>query len=79
MKPLTIEQMKTLKPCDWIWIERPKYVEGDKGGYYKIIAVCIDGIVVRLGLDKKAFMFSDMGDLWLAYKNKEQAEEGNNE
>ncbi len=71
-KPLTIEQLKSLKVGDWVWIvdkEIPQYA-----GYYKIDLFAISHLHLVQGLGKTVIPYSGYGTTWLAYKNKEQAE-----
>lgn len=73
MKPLTIEQLKELEVCDWVWIVSPyhkqdgmylqKYSKDDE--FFK--ATSTEVIIDR--------RYSDYGKTWLAYKNKEEAED----
>lgn len=78
MKPLTIEQLKELQVGDWVWIIVLSF-DGvnnpHKGDYYRIHPYLMDG---ELSCGWRgyttAFKYSDYGDKWLAYKNKEQAE-----
>lgn len=69
-KPLTIEELKSLKVGDWVWL----MLKDDKGYYDQIIDMWVaDGWM----LFKKAVsmqFYSDYGKTWLAYKNKEAAE-----
>lgn len=72
MKPLTIEQWKTLEVGDWVWITD---INGCRGRY-KQLEEYIDPLTmqssVRLGKLRTAW--ENYGKTWLAWKNKEQAE-----
>lgn len=75
MKPLTIEQLKALEVGDWVWVV-------DKGArssaYFKIIDTALMFDIISI--DTSLWLnYSNYGKTWLAYKNKEQAEEDNNE
>lgn len=71
MKPLTIEELKALNVGDWVWIEfRIECMKKERKCY------------VQIPNDNEAIMewnftplkYSDYGNTWIAYKNKEIAE-----
>lgn len=66
MKPLTIEQLKTLQVDDWVWIVR---LTVNIGRYKQIESQMLGGIYFNVFYD-----FDTYGIDWVAYKNKEQAE-----
>lgn len=71
-KPLTIEELKALSSGDWVWIER-------KDTNYRGYAMITNNFESELELKSfsfwKYFSYSYYGKTWIAYKNKEQAEE----
>lgn len=72
MKPLTIEELKALKEDDWVWVIDKDF---DLNYYANITKQGIDHIVVwGCSYDEYDLLYSDYGTMWLAYKNKEQAE-----
>lgn len=78
MKPLTIEELKSLEAGDWVWIIlldkmfRLKVETEDVGeGYYQKYNNRRKDAYVTFHLN---FYYKDYGTKWLAYKNKEQAE-----
>lgn len=81
MKPLTIEQLKSLEVGDWVWIVIDNLEEElcCHTSYYKLVKK----IHYDIGIDTLSFTgveedpelaLSIYGTKWLAYKNKEQAE-----
>lgn len=72
MKPLTIEQLKSLEVGEWAWVVDKDYKEGYYAqiSYQEISAVTIDSNIGGL----EEIYDSDYATKWLAYKNKEQAE-----
>lgn len=66
-KPLTIEELKALQVGDWVWVIN---LCKNRGTYRRITAF---PSARGLYFDK-IFDYEDYGRLWLAYKNKEQAE-----
>lgn len=72
MKPLTIEQLKSLEVGEWAWVVDKDYKEGYYAqiSYQDISAVTIDSNIGGL----EEIYDSDYGTKWLAYKNKEQSE-----
>lgn len=71
MKPLTIEQLKSLEIGDWVWLEIK-----DKQALYvkKCEARTDDGFNFTADFVVAVAMYSDYGIEWQAWKNKEQAE-----
>lgn len=70
-KPLTVEELKALKVFDWVWIKREKF-----STYRQKTGNDEEHFPAYLG----DFMTDDLpystyGTEWVAYKNKEQAEE----
>lgn len=86
MKPLTIEQLKTLKEGDWIWIilkdefysfsGSHKFRSPHDGTYYVIYDREETGLSVLTIFENRTMWvdYSDYGTRWIAYKNKEYAE-----
>lgn len=68
MKPLTIEQLKSLEVGDYIWYER---LGTNTKGYIKKNTTSPDVFCMFIG---HPVDYSDYGKTWLAWKNKEQAE-----
>lgn len=73
MKPLTIEELKSLKVGDWVWVETPDH---NNGQYLQVHYGGVNSIqCYKLKSENELLLFySDYGTKWLAYKNKEQAE-----
>ena len=71
MKPLTIEQLRSLEAGDWVWLEIK-----DKQSLYvkKCEARSENGFNFTADFVVAIALYSDYGTKWLAYKNKEQAE-----
>ena len=72
MKALTLEQLKSLKVGDWVWVvnkEIPQYT-----GYYKIDLFAISHLHIVQGLGKTVIPYATYGEEWFVWKNKEQAE-----
>lgn len=81
MKPLTIEELKSLKVGDWVWIldfSKTVYKPiSDSGSYYRIDDSGKNTdkeLWCHCSAIGHGFNYSDYGKTWLAYKNKEQAE-----
>lgn len=76
MKPLMIEELKALPVGEWVWIEN---IGTDWKAYYRVV-YCPEKEVAFWGAIRQAerFLYSNYGIKWLAYKNKEQAEECKN-
>lgn len=73
MKPLTIEQLKSLEVGDWVWvvdIESPKH----GSGYWQVHGFAETHIHLNQGTARWVAPKALYGKEWLAYKNKEQAE-----
>lgn len=72
MKPLTIEELKKLEVGDWVWIVGLVY----KTGFYikKQATNIIEKEYTFYGVGAGGYDYADYGTMWLAYKNKEQAE-----
>lgn len=77
MKPLTIEELKSLKVRDWMWLVE----NGMQGMYvnllyelYSLNSILPTGICVGAYEYEVNYSYSDYGKTWLAYKNKEMAE-----
>lgn len=74
MKPLTIEQLKSLEVDDWVWIidkainlsHYRKKIHHDTT--HCLFERCVNDMALNI------FRWEDYGKSWLAYKNKEQAE-----
>ena len=73
MKPLTIEQLKSLEVGDWVWLI---YKDTDYRRYAQIQAIEETRLYVwgRDLAECEMWKYSDYGTKWLAYKNKEMAE-----
>lgn len=71
-KPLTIDELKALEVGDWAWITDCK---GKRGTYARKCA-CYgeDRFRYETINTYTAYHYIHYGKLWLAYKNKEQAE-----
>lgn len=71
-KSLTIEELKSLEVGDWVWITDSK----SKLGTYARKCVCYGDDEFRYETIEtyEAYLYSNYGTKWLAYKNKEQAE-----
>lgn len=69
MKPLTIEQLKSLEVGDWVWI----VTKGNKG-FYGQIDEDTDDNALCIHSDFMPFVYRNYGTKWVAYKNKEMAE-----
>lgn len=67
MKPLTIEELRSLEVGNWVWEDKSKVYEFIKDNTDEFVLVLCDGILDR-------HYYADYGTNWLAYKNKEQAE-----
>lgn len=77
MKPLTIEELKSLEVGDWVWLEwetqDPIYWKYAKQkAYFKIIEPENSGSI-RFN-NFVPMNYSDYGKTWTAFKNKEMAE-----
>lgn len=70
MKPLTIDELKSLEVGDWVWVVD----KDDKSYYAEITAHCEDVFAIATYLTISTHFYSDYGKMWLAFKNKEQAE-----
>lgn len=74
-KPLTIEELKSLKVGDWVWLTNQN---GLLGTYVAKADASYEEDDKTFNFDSLAFSqsypYSDYGKTWLAYKNKEQAE-----
>ena len=73
MKPLTIDQLKSLGVGDWVWFVNTLCGISGIGEYRKISANGLDEIYLT-GEKNGKHIYSEYGKDWLAYKNKEQAE-----
>ncbi|MCX4367765.1 MAG: hypothetical protein OSJ67_07255 [Clostridia bacterium] len=72
MKELTIEQLKSLKIGDWVWIEYPPLNNGE---YVRLdLPSSRDKLYFTVNYGEYGYPYSDYGKEWIAYKNKEQAE-----
>ncbi|MDE6399132.1 MAG: hypothetical protein K2L51_07410, partial [Clostridiales bacterium] len=74
MKPLTIEQLKSLEVGDWVWIVDEL---SNIKGYAQVEASKAIGDKGFIIPTKRSYGFGyydTYGTKWLAYKNKEQAE-----
>lgn len=73
MKPLTIEQLKSLEVGDWVWISRLNNKRAS--GYVTDINFTAKMFTCRsVNRVPTTARIADYGKTWLAYKNKEQAE-----
>lgn len=69
-KPLTVEELKVLKRHDWIWLVESGH------GIYRVIQHSTDSNIYVSSpcAELKTFDYVDYGTKWIAYKNKEEAE-----
>lgn len=77
MKPLTIEQLKSLEVGDWVWIEifGDGKLKSEIKAYFEILGNTGEFIrSYHISLGSIVFSFDNYDTKWLAYKNKEQAE-----
>lgn len=72
MKPLTIEELKALPVGDWVWFID---LNENTGSYKQINDICEEDDWMWFEEDCSASYYSDYGTKWIAYKNKEMAEE----
>ena len=72
MKPLTIEELKALKEDEWLWLV---YLPTNCDSYVYIKEQGVDSICILDMGYVFAYKYSEYGTKWLAYKNKEFAEE----
>lgn len=77
MRPLTIEELKALPVGEWIWVVSKEF---SKGIYVQIEEQSnpisdTPLIFFRGGTYGVYPIYSTYGTKWVAYKNKEQAEE----
>lgn len=72
-KPLTIEQLKALEVGDWVWLDFQYSLDRRRSGYYQIKANKERTKVILCGIEYD-YLLCDYGTMWTAYKNKEQAE-----
>ena len=71
MKPLTIDELKALQVGDWVWIV---YTPSGNGHYDMIEEQGEEAVLMHNDGLRFAYEYKDYGKLWLACKNKEQAE-----
>lgn len=74
-KPLTIEELKALKAGDWVWLVADK----TKGYAYKLEpGLCSpekEWLMLKTYYNfRRALTYANYGIKWVAYKNKEAAE-----
>lgn len=77
MKPLTIEQLKSLEVGDWVWVVEKENAYPNNyfhGEYCRITPPYIDGLCYGWQGSGGFYKYCDYDTKWLAYKNKEQAE-----
>lgn len=75
MKPLTIEELKTLEVLDWMWIKILIPTKSCKGeDKYVQIQSNVENGIGTYDIFSDWLTYEDYGKTWLAYKNKEQAE-----
>lgn len=72
-KPLTIDELKTLREGDWVWVEVINVPNGSFRGYYQIRPNAERSKLIFCGIEHD-YSIMDYGKTWLAFKNKEQAE-----
>lgn len=72
MKPLTIEELKAFPAGDWVWII-DKHVDAYTG-YYIIVDVDYKTAIFTQNDRDKIYLVQHYGKTWLAYKNKEEAQ-----
>lgn len=70
-RPLTIEELKALEVGDWVWMV---YTPSGNGHYDMIEEQGEEAVLMHDDGYRFAYKYEDYGKLWLAYKNKEQAE-----
>lgn len=75
MKPLTLEELKSLRECDWVWVEifDEIYAIHHRNKYGQI--EYLDEERICFFEDEAEWNYSDYGKTWLAYKNKERQKE----
>ncbi len=72
MKPLTIEQLKSLEVGDWVWVTT---ADGKYGAYGRVCErFDEDNFRTETIESYLVDSYDTYGTKWLAYKNKEQAE-----
>lgn len=73
MKPLTIEQLKSLEAGDWVWISR---LNNKRASGYVTDINFTERMFTCKSVNRVSTTarIADYGTKWLAYKNKEQAE-----
>ena len=74
MKPLTIEELKSLEVGDWVWITVLKgKINGGTEFYLRKFGNS-EGKFLSYQIGISTLYYSDYGTKWLAFKNKEMAE-----
>lgn len=71
MNQLTIEQIKQLKACDWLFV---KNFATNSKAYWYTIHVCTEKLTARTLFDEHDFLLKDYGKTWTAYRNKQEYE-----
>lgn len=72
MKPLTIEELKALPKCEYVYIVNKVY---GFGTYERKPINANDKYFIHHSYtEDDRYAYSDYGDKWVAYKNKEQVE-----
>lgn len=71
MNQLTIEQIKQLKACDWLFI---KNFATNSKAYWYTIHVCTEKLTARTLFDEHDFLLKDYGKTWVAYRSKQEYE-----
>lgn len=83
MKPLTIEQLKSLEVGDWVYIKAltinisPEFDLSESEFYYRVCKRQDNTFFEVVGGEinvRHYLCWKDYGTKWLAYKNKEMAE-----
>jgi len=74
-KPLTVEELKALKAGDWVWLVADK----TQGYAYKLEpSLCSpekEWLMLKTYYNfRRALTYANYGTKWIAYKNKEEAE-----
>ena len=71
MNQLTIEQIKQLKACDWLFI---KNFATNSKAYWYTIYVNTEKLTARTLFEEHDFLLKDYGKTWAAYRNKQEYE-----
>lgn len=70
--PLTVDELKALKSGDWVWLIDNNY--GFSTYKRKSTRNNDKYFIENKDVERWGYSYLDYGKTWLAYKNKEQAE-----